>query len=108
MLVKEALAMLAGVGVSTLTTCLYRRGLRNAYLHGVVPVHQAMPRMVGEAFTLRLIPAREDLTISNLQQQAFEACPPGAVMVIDAQREIEACTCGKKSPCSAPIAPSPA
>ena len=85
---------LAEVGVSTLTTCLYRRGLRNAYLHGVVPVDRAMPRMVGEAFTLRLIPAREDLGSENLQQRAFEECPPGSVLVIDAQREIEACSCG--------------
>lgn len=92
----ESRRQLAEVGVSTLTTCLYRRGLRNAYLHGIVPVERSMPRMVGEAFTLRLIPAREDIQdhTENLQQQAFEQCPPGAVLVIDAQRETEACTCG--------------
>ncbi len=87
---------LAEVGVSTLTTCLYRRGLRNACLHGIVPVDRSMPRMVGEAFTLRLIPAQEDLdgNANSLQQRAFEECPPGAVLVVDAQRETEACTCG--------------
>lgn len=87
---------LAEVGVSTLTTCLYRRGLRNAYLHGVVPVDRSMPRMVGEAFTLRFVPAREDIVDdrNNLHQRAFDECPPGAVLVIDAQRETEACSCG--------------
>jgi regulator of RNase E activity RraA len=86
---------LAEVGVSTLTTCLYRRGIRNAYLHGIVPLNKAT-RMVGEAFTLRFVPAREDVTDTrnNLHQRAFDECPAGAVLVIDAQRELEACTCG--------------
>jgi len=86
---------LAEVGVSTLTTCLYRRGIRNAYLHGLVPVNTET-RMVGEAFTMRFVPAREDVTDmrDNLHQRAFDQCPAGAVLVIDAQRELEACTCG--------------
>ena len=92
---SETRRRLAEVGVSTLTTCLYRRGLRNVYLHGVVPVRPGIPRMVGEAFTLRMVPAREDVEPGKLHQQAFEDCPPGAVMVIDAQRELEACTCGE-------------
>ena len=49
---------LAATGISTLTTCLYRRGLRNVWLNGVVPVN-GESRMVGEAYTLRFIPARE-------------------------------------------------
>ena len=83
------------VGVSTLTTCLYRRGIRNAYLHGITPVSKGA-RMVGEAFTMRFVPAREDVTDTrnNLHQRAFDECPAGAVLVIDAQRELEACTCG--------------
>lgn len=83
------------VGVSTLTTCLYRRGIRNAYLHGITPVNKGA-RMVGEAFTMRFVPAREDVTDTrnNLHQRAFDECPAGAVLVIDAQRELEACTCG--------------
>src|SRR5438067_1484547 len=95
-LTAENRRRLAEVGVSTLTTCLYRRGIRNAYLHGIFPVDPAIPRMVGEAFTLRFVPAREDVTDNrdNLHQRAFDECPAGAVLVIDAQREIEACTCG--------------
>jgi regulator of RNase E activity RraA len=83
------------VGVSTLSTCLYRRGIRNAYLHGITPVNKET-RMVGEAFTMRFVPAREDVTDTrnNLHQRAFDECPAGAVLVIDAQRELEACTCG--------------
>ena len=83
------------VGVSTLTTCLYRRGIRNAYLHGITPLNKNM-KMVGEAFTMRFVPAREDVTDTrnNLHQRAFDECPAGAVLVIDAQRELEACTCG--------------
>jgi len=52
--------------------------------------------MVGEAYTLRFIPAREDLIEKGnlLHQRAFDECPAGAVLVIDAQRELEACTCG--------------
>lgn len=94
-LTAENRRRLAEVGVSTLTTCLYRRGIRNAYLHGLVPVNKET-RMVGEAFTMRFVPVREDVTDmrDNLHQRAFDECPAGAVLVIDAQRELEACTCG--------------
>ena len=95
MITAETRRLLLEVGVSTLTTCLYRRGIRNAYLHGITPVNKGT-RMVGEAFTMRFVPAREDVTDTrnNLHQRAFDECPAGAVLVIDAQRELEACTCG--------------
>jgi regulator of RNase E activity RraA len=86
------------VGVSTLTTCLLRRGLRNTCLRGILPVAPGLPRLVGEAFTMRFIPAREDIDVlggaPGLHQQAFEDCPPGHVLVIDTHGETEACTCG--------------
>jgi regulator of RNase E activity RraA len=89
---------LAQVGVSTLTTCLLRRGLRNTCLRGVLPVAPALPRLVGEAFTLRFIPAREDIDVlgggPGIHQQAFEECPPGHVLVVDTHGETDACTCG--------------
>jgi len=92
---------LGETGISTLTTCLFRRGFRNTYLHGVVPVGPNMPQMVGEAFTLRFIPAREDIdqmaryaAERSVHQRAFEECPPGHVLVIDTRGEIEGCTCG--------------
>jgi regulator of RNase E activity RraA len=89
------------VGVSTLTTCLYRKGFKNAYLHGVMPAGAGLPTMVGEAFTLRFIPAREDIggmaayaRERSLHQRAFEECPPGHVLIVDTHGETEACTCG--------------
>jgi regulator of RNase E activity RraA len=94
-------ATLHEVSVATLTTCLFRRGYRNVWMENLVPVDPALPRMVGEAYTLRFIPAREDIdrpdTYSrndNLHRRAIEECPPGQVLVVDTQRETRACTCG--------------
>jgi regulator of RNase E activity RraA len=92
---------LAATGISTLTTCLFRRGLRKIWLSGIVPLNAAAPRMVGEAFTLRFIPAREDVggmasysAGPSIHQRAFEECPSGHVLVVDTRDEVEACTCG--------------
>lgn len=100
-LLSENRQRLLEVSISTLTTCLYRRGLKNTYLHGIVPVGPGVPRMVGEAYTLRFIPAREDLDQSaayasgqSIHQRAFEECPPGHVLVIDTHEETGCCTCG--------------
>lgn len=100
-LTAENRLKLSKVGISTLTTCLFRKGFRNTYLRGLVPVGPGLPRMVGEAFTLRFIPAREDLdqmatyaTTRSVHQRAFEECPPGHVLVIDTHGETEGCTAG--------------
>lgn len=92
---------LTRVSVSTLTTCLSRRGLRNVWLRGLRPVVPNGPRMVGPAFTLRMIPCREDIDQrpayaagTAVHLRAFETCPPGHVLVIDTQREHEACASG--------------
>ena len=97
----ETRLKLTRIGISTLTTCLFRKGFRNAYLHGVVPVGPGLPRMVGEAFTLRFIPAREDLdqmanyaATRSVHQRAFEECPLGHVLMIDTHGETGACTGG--------------
>ena len=76
------------VGTSTLTGILSRRGLRNMFLQDVWPVRPDVPQMVGSAFTMRFIPAREDKTATGrgpVQQQAMEECPPGHVLVVDAR-----------------------
>ena len=78
------------VGTSTLTGILSRRGLRNMFLQDVWPIRPDMPRMVGPAFTMRFIPAREDKTATGrgpVQQRAMEECPPGHVLVVDAVAE---------------------
>jgi regulator of RNase E activity RraA len=89
------------VSVATISTCLYRAGIKVACPHGIRPVAPNLPRMAGPAFTLRFIPAREDIggaasygAGGNIHQQAFEACPPGAVLVIDTRSETRGCSCG--------------
>ena len=52
---------LAGVTTATLTTILLKKGLRNVWIRGALPLVPGMPRVVGRAFTVRFVPAREDL-----------------------------------------------
>ncbi len=92
--------MLKGVSVATICTALYKRGLRNQFIQGVTPVGKA-GTMVGEAFTLRYIPAREDLNELSVfrdpkhpQRDAIERCPPGSVMVIDSRKDPRAASAG--------------
>jgi regulator of RNase E activity RraA len=93
------------VSTATLCTALYKRGLRNQFIQDVRPVNpdlqRHIPNMVGEAFTLRYIPAREDLnTISVFQEPnhpqrvAVEQCPPGSVMVFDSRKDARAASAG--------------
>jgi regulator of RNase E activity RraA len=89
------------VSSATLTTVLFKRGLRNVFLQGVFLLNRNAPRMVGEAYTLRYIPAREDLDQlgafegrGHPQREAIEACPPGHVLVMDARRDASAATGG--------------
>ena len=92
---------LTQVSVATISTCLYRAGVRVACPHGIRPLAQGLPRMVGEAFTLRFIPMRDDIggmssygAGGNVHQRAFEECPPGYVVVMDTRGETRACSCG--------------
>jgi regulator of RNase E activity RraA len=92
---------LKAVSVATLTTALFKRGLRNQFIQDVHPLNPAAANMVGEAFTLRYIPAREDLNPITVfkdrahpQRKAVEECPPGAVMVIDSRKNARAASAG--------------
>jgi regulator of RNase E activity RraA len=89
------------VSTATLCTALYKRGLRNQFIQDVHPLNPDAGPMVGEAFTLRYIPAREDLnpiTVfqdrSHPQRRAVEDCPPGAVFVIDSRKDPRAASAG--------------
>ncbi|WP_163849115.1 ribonuclease activity regulator RraA [Pseudooceanicola aestuarii] len=91
---------LMGVSTATLTTALFKRGFRNIYLQGI---HRLNPgaNMVGYAYTLRYIPAREDLDglesfadRENPQRKGVEECPPGAVFVIDSRQDASAASAG--------------
>ena len=57
----QTIATLAGVSTATLTTVLLKKGLRNVWMRGTRPLRSGQPRLVGRAFTLRFVPAREDL-----------------------------------------------
>ena len=92
---------LMGVSTATLCTALFKRGLRNAFIQDVRPLNPNLPNMVGEAFTLRYIPAREDLNPisvfqdrSHPQRKAVEDCPAGAVFVIDSRKDARAASAG--------------
>jgi regulator of RNase E activity RraA len=92
---------LKGVSTATLCTALFKRGLRNQFIQDVRPLNPSLPNMVGEAFTLRYIPAREDLNPISVfqdrahpQRKAVEECPPGAVFVIDSRKDARAASAG--------------
>jgi len=98
---NETRQMLSTVSTATLCTALFKRGLRNQFIQDVHPLNPGLPTMVGEAFTLRYIPAREDLNPLSVfqdrnhpQRAAVEQCPPGAVMVIDSRKDARAASAG--------------
>ena len=89
------------VSTATLCTALYKRGLCNQFIQNVAPLSTGKPNMVGEAFTLRYIPAREDRNPVSVfqnpehpQRVAVEQCPEGAVMVIDSRKDPRAASAG--------------
>jgi regulator of RNase E activity RraA len=97
----ETKSLLMGVSTATLCTALFKRGLRNQFIQDVHPLNAKLPNMVGEAFTLRYIPAREDLNPisvfldrSHPQRVAVEQCPPGAVLVFDSRKNARAASAG--------------
>ncbi|QDZ11270.1 ribonuclease activity regulator RraA [Devosia ginsengisoli] len=92
---------LAGVSVATLATALFKRGLRNQVIQGVHPITAKGRNMVGPAFTLRYIPAREDRNQlaefrnpAHPQRVAVETCPPGHVLVMDSRKDPRAASAG--------------
>jgi regulator of RNase E activity RraA len=89
------------VSTATLTTQLFKRGLHNAYMQGVRPLGRYHGNLVGPAFTLRNIPAREDLdTVSvfgnpeHPQRKAIETTPEAHVLVIDCRGDTRAACAG--------------
>jgi regulator of RNase E activity RraA len=97
----KARESLKHVSTATLTTVLFKRGLRNAYIQGVGPLNPDAATMVGEAFTLRYIPAREDLDVIDVfkdpahpQRAAVEAIPPGHVLVMDCRGDASVASAG--------------
>jgi regulator of RNase E activity RraA len=97
----ETREKLRKVSTATLCTALFKRGFRNQFIQDVRPVGSHARTMVGEAFTLRYIPAREDLNPLSVfrdrahpQRKAVEECPEGAVFVIDSRKDPRAASAG--------------
>jgi regulator of RNase E activity RraA len=98
---EQTLQQLKGVSSASLSTLLFKRGLRNTCLHGVRRVSGAKGNMVGEAFTLRNIPSREDLDQVSVfqspehpQRKAYDNVPAGNVLVIDCRGDTRAASGG--------------
>jgi regulator of RNase E activity RraA len=97
----ETRVKLKKVSTASIATALFKRGLRNQFIQGVVPVVPKTQNMVGQAFTLRYIAAREDrnpITVfrnpDHPQRVAIETCPPGWILVMDARKDARAATAG--------------
>jgi regulator of RNase E activity RraA len=87
---KKIIDTLSQVTTATLTTLLLKKGLRNVWMRGTRPLNPGQPRLVGPAFTLRFVPAREDLATPESWSKpistrgAIEAMPEGCIAVADA------------------------
>ena len=87
---------LSRVTTATLTTLLLKKGLRNVWMRGTRPLGPGQPRLVGPAFTLRFVPAREDLATPESWSRpistraAIEAMPEGCIAVVDAMGSTDA------------------
>ena len=87
----QVVQTLRGVSTATLSTVLLKKGLRNVWMRGTRPLNPGQPRLVGRAFTLRFVPAREDLATPESWSKpistraAIEAMPPGCIAVADAR-----------------------
>ena len=87
---ESARQALSAVTTATLTTVLLKKGLRNVWMRGARPLKPGQPKLVGQAFTLRFVPAREDLATPESwgapisTRAAIEAMPEGCIAVVDA------------------------
>ena len=89
------------VSTPTVATALFKRSYRIQAIQDVHPLSPDQPTLVGEAFTLRYIPAREDLNKLDVfrdrahpQRKAVEDCPPGCVLVMDSRKDARAASAG--------------
>jgi len=97
----ETRRRLAACSSATLSTQLFKRGLRNQVLQGLSRLTPGAPTMVGAAFTLRNIPAREDIDHIGVyddhehpQRKAIEITPPGCVLIIDCRGDARSASAG--------------
>ncbi|MEO0527485.1 MAG: ribonuclease activity regulator RraA [Bacteroidota bacterium] len=98
---NQIIAHLKKVSTASVATCLFKKGLKNQFIQNVGPLKKLETNMVGQAYTLRYIPAREDLNPidvfkdpGHLQRVAIEECPEGFVLVIDSRQNARAASAG--------------
>ncbi len=94
-------AKLKKISTATVATCLFKRGFRNQMIQGALPLHHVTESMVGEAMTVRYIPAREDLNglevfrdPNHPQRKVVENAPAGKVLVFDSRKDARAASAG--------------
>ena len=93
---SQTIRALEAVSTATLTTVLLKKGLRNVWMRGTMPLAERQKRVVGPAFTLRFVPSREDLATPASwaspvsTRAAIEAMPEGCVAVVGALGTVEA------------------
>ncbi|MFN8679450.1 MAG: ribonuclease activity regulator RraA [Thermomicrobiales bacterium] len=94
-------ALLSQASTATISTQLFKQGLRNQFLNGLLPMNPAHAKFVGEAMTLRYIPMREDLDVLDAfqdpehpQRKAIEQVRPGSVLVFDCRGDTRAASLG--------------
>ena len=87
--------------VATITTALFKIGLRNQFIQNIKPINKKLKNMVGFAYTVRYIPAREDLNKIDVfknpkhpQRVAIEECPKGHVLIFDSRKDSRAASAG--------------
>ena len=101
MLKKDIKNIFLKSSVATICTALFKKGLRNQFVQGVNPLNKKLKNMVGYAYTVRYIPAREDLNSINVfenpkhpQRVAIEECPKGYVLIFDSRKDPKAASAG--------------
>src|ERR1700709_1213900 len=89
------------ISTATVATALFKRGFRSQCIQDVHPLSPHQPTLVGEAFTLRYMPAREDLNKLDVfrdrahpERKRIEDGPPGAVLVMDSRKDARAASAG--------------
>ena len=101
MINKEIKKIYLNASVATICTALFKRGFRNQFIQGIFPLNPNLPNMVGLAFTVRYIPAREDLNTLEVfknpnhpQRVAVEECPKEYVLIFDSRKDPRAASAG--------------
>lgn len=92
----EVAATLCRITTATISTVLFKKGLRNVWLRGAMPLQPGQPRVAGRAFTMRFVPMREDLanpaawSSPRSTRVAVEQMPAGCIAVVDAMNVVDA------------------